>query len=546
MTGQRHTLQRWLSRAALAGACVLLQAGCASLPPPQAREPDHAFAAPQTTPLGKLAVAASTAASAPGVSGFRLLVDGGEAFGTLAALTDRAQRSLDLQYYLIHSDGSSRALIQRVRAAADRGVKVRLLVDDLNTSGQDAGFLRLTAHPNIELRIYNPFPAGRASTISRVLTSITDITRINQRMHNKMFVADNALAVTGGRNLGDAYYVESQDSNFLDIDLIVAGPAVRTLSATFDAFWNNPLAYPIAAIAGTEPIAPLPAEASPQTAASATDATASAATLSASADKVAPGPSSTESVTAIPSEGFARELAQGQLNLVWASSHVLADQPSKIGNEGELTSNQAIADDVESLMRSAKKEVILMSPYFVPGERGVALITSLVQRGVKVRILTNSLATTDAPAVHIGYARYRVPLLEQGIELYELRPHLNATRRTRIGAFGSSQASLHAKVLVVDGATSLVGSMNMDPRSEKLNTEMGVVVRSTVISKQLAQTYQDLSTSAYRLSLTADKTVQWTASGINAPPASTDEPEASLWLKLGLKLLAPFAPDEML
>lgn len=512
-------LQRWC-RWALPLCVAVLATGCASLPPPVPRPDAHALATPQNTDLGRLAIAV---APGPGVSGFRLLASGEEALSSLAALADNAKHTLDLQYYLIRSDGSSLSLIQRVRAAADRGVHVRLLLDDLNTAGQDRGLLRLTRHPNIEVRLYNPFPAGRLGTISRVMASITDMRRINHRMHNKMFVADNALAITGGRNLGDAYFVQSPDSNFLDIDLIVAGPAVRALSATFDRFWNDPLAYPVAAL--VEPSRFADAK-SPD----------------------APGPVRPPAIvpTAIPLTEFARDLAQGRLKLTWARATVLADKPSKMQAGGQPTSAEAIADDVERLVASARRELILISPYFVPGERGVALFQALRDRGVKVRVLTNSLATTDAPAVHIGYARYRAQLLAMGVELHELKPLLSA-RQASLGSFGSSHASLHAKVVVLDRDVALVGSMNLDPRSARLNSEMGVVMHSPEIARQLVELFEEVSEDSYHLSLDGDgQRILWTSTPPDPALAGQSEPEASTWLKFGIKLLSPFAPEEML
>lgn len=501
-------------------AAVAALTACASLPPPVAREPEHALADVQSTELGRLATAATPG---PGVSGVCLLSSGEEALGSLAALADRAQRTLDLQYYLIHSDASSRTILRRVREAADRGVHVRLLLDDLNTAGQDDGLMRLTAHRNIDVRLYNPFPAGRIGTFSRVMASITDMTRINHRMHNKMFVADNALAITGGRNLGDAYFLQDPDSNFVDIDLIVAGPAVRALSATFDRFWNDPLAYPVAAVVDrpTPPkVASEPGEPAPM---------------------AAPPPP----VLPIPDTAFARELAKGELNLVWAPATVLADKPSKLVKEGPLAKSEAIADDVERLIHSARQELILVSPYFVPGTRGLALFKGLRDRGVKVRVLTNSLATTDAPAVHIGYARYRAALLEMGVELHELRPVLDKPR-AKLGSFGSSHASLHAKAVVIDRQTALVGSMNLDPRSARLNSEMGVVMHSPEIAAQLAELFEDVVEDSYHLSLSGERRVQWGATPPDPALADQDEPQASRWLKFALKLLAPFAPEEML
>jgi phosphatidylserine/phosphatidylglycerophosphate/cardiolipin synthase-like enzyme len=486
--------------------------GCASLPPPQELPPTKALADPSSTQLAQLV---KRHAPSSEVSGFRLLVSGEEALGAFAALAEKAQKTLDLQYYIVRSDPSGRALMRKVREAADRGVRVRLLLDDFNTSGQDAGLLRFTKHPNIEVRLYNPFP-GRGATVNRLLASLSDFSRINQRMHNKMFVADNSLAITGGRNIGDAYFLRDQKSNFLDLDILVAGPAVRRLSATFDAFWNAPLAYPVAAIVDEPPYEdPAIAAAAPK-------------------PEIAP----------IPDTEIGRELQRNQLKLTWAQASLLADKPSKIESKGDPTATETIADDVESLIRSARSEVLLISPYFVPGPRGVALAKQLRERGVKFRVLTNSLATTDAPAVHVGYSRYRKPLLEAGVELNELRRRVDAPRAD-IGSFGSSQASLHAKVVVIDRKTALVGSMNMDPRSEKLNSEMGVVIRSPDIAAQLARIYEEVSATSYRLRLDDEGDLHW-ISGSPEAADTTTEPEAGLWLRFGVKLLSPMAPDEML
>jgi len=521
------TLGLWFALAGLGG--------CASLPAPVPQPPTHALADPQNTSIGKWVAANAPAAD---ISGFRVLASGEDAFAALAALADRAEKTLDLQYYLIRSDASSRALMQRVRAAADRGVRVRLLLDDLNTAGQDEALLRLTRHPRIEVRLYNPFPSGRMATVSRVMASLTDIGRINHRMHNKMFVADNALAATGGRNLGDAYFVQSEQSNFLDIDLLVAGPAVRRLSAVFDGFWNDPLAYPVAVVAG-----PPPQEAASEPAPPHAPASALAGEPAASAPPI---------VGQAARSPLGSELARNQLKLVWAPSRVLADKPTKASAPADAASapapHEVISDDVEGLLRGARSEVLLISPYFVPGARGMALIEDLKRRGVRLKVLTNSLATTDAPAVHIGYARYREAMLKAGVDLCELRVHLDLPR-SKVGSFGSSQASLHAKVLVIDKRDVLVGSMNMDPRSARLNTEMGVVVHSPQVAAQMQQLYDEVSSAnAYKLSLDEAGGLRWTLTppAGGAPTVYTSEPEASVWLKLTVKLLTPFAPEEML
>lgn len=511
-------------------------AGCASLPPPVARPPVQALAPADAaaTPLGRIV---AKAAQGQDLSGFRLLVAGPDAMSSLIALADHAQRTLDLQYYLIRKDDSSRAILRRVRAAADRGVKVRLLLDDLNTAGEDEGLLRLTQHPRIEVRLFNPLPSWRSSTAGRVLTSLMDIERINHRMHNKMFIADNTLAVTGGRNLGDAYFLRDKDSNFLDIDVLVAGPAVRSLSATFDRFWNDPLAYPVEAIASSP---------------SSTSASASSASASASASANDESNMAASASPAPPAvNNLSRELDAGTLKqLEWTSAQVMADKPTKLDKDQQahLRRDEVMHDDVDRLLLSARREVLIISPYFVPGAHGLALFQTLRQRGVNVRVLTNSLATTDAPAVHAGYARYRVPLLEMGVQIHELKPQLDGghTRKTAIGPWGSSRASLHAKVVVIDGRLALVGSMNLDPRSAKLNSEMGVVMHSPHIARELSEVYKEVSDSSYALSLTPDHQVQWQTQPAEPGLKGAHEPGVSLWLKLALKLLGPFAPDEIL
>lgn len=507
--------------AVLAVSALLLLSGCATLPAPPADLPvTHALAEPQQTTLGRLVARSTTRA---GFSGFRLLLSGEDAFGSLAALADNAEHTLDLQYYLIRGDASSRALLTRVQSAAERGVRVRMLIDDLNTAGEDGLMLRLAEHANIEVRLYNPLPAGRGSTVTRVLASLTDFARINRRMHNKMMVADNALAIMGGRNLGDAYFVQSEKSNFVDLDVIAAGPVVPALSRSFDRFWNDPLAYPVETIA------------------------APAAADMASAALAAPDELPVAAQQSILSNALARELIAGRLDLVWAPAAVIADKPSKISSEEEPQAEETLADDMNRLMRSATAEVIVLSPYYVPGTRGVGLAEDLQGKGVALRVLTNSLATTDAPVVHIGYSRYREPLLKAGVELYELRPQFDAPPRSGLGSFGSSQASLHSKALIIDRRTVLVGSMNMDPRSDKLNSEIGLVIRSRVLARQLQRFFETVSQrSAWHVTIAEDGSgLRWRSGGPEPQTVQT-EPEASPLLLFTLKLLAPFAPEEML
>src|SRR5579863_2415268 len=301
---------------------ALLASGCASLPRHVAKTHSQALPDPETTSLGRI-----VAAEEPGknLSGIQLLTSGEEALADFIALADRAERTLDIQYYIIQQDDSARILLHHVRLAADRGVRVRVLVDDLNTAGEDRRFLHLSQHTNVEVRVFNPFPGGRSAMWTRFVASASDIRRINHRMHNKLFVADNALAITGGRNIGDQYFTRDRYSNFIDLDVVAAGAIVPELSASFDAFWNSKYAYPIASVA------------------------------SAVQAEAAPNPRE-ESVIAGDASWLAHELDADDLQLTWVPATVLADRPAKIAGDAP-EEDVTFANNLKVLMRSAQQEV---------------------------------------------------------------------------------------------------------------------------------------------------------------------------------------------
>ncbi len=497
-------------------ACAfLLLAGCVGLPQHVIKYRSEAMRSPQTTTLGRIALA-SADDNPRSLSGIRLLASGEEAFDSLIALADRAERTLDIQYYIIHQDESARILLQHVRGAADRGVRVRVLVDDLNTAGEDRRFMHLEQHVNVDVRVFNPFPGGRSATWTRILNSISDIPRINHRMHNKLFVADNAMAIAGGRNIGDEYFTRDKRSNFIDLDVVAAGPVVPQLSASVDAFWNSKYSYPIASLA-----APVPTE-----------------------PPKPPAPSG--GVAADAADWLARELDEGRLTLDWVPATVLADRPAKIASEASPEEEVTIANNVAALMRSAQQEVIVISPYFVPGKQGVELVRELTERGVHIRVLTNSLASTDSPLVHNGYSRYRVALLKLGVELSEVRPKLGQ-HRPRFHPFRGSSASLHAKALVIDQKTVFIGSLNMDARSARTNSEMGLVIRSADIARQVTGLLDDISADgSYKLSLDRAGRIVWTSGEPGAEHIWHTDPETTHVQRFLLKLVAPFAGEEML
>jgi putative cardiolipin synthase len=495
-------------------ACVMIAlSGCVALPLHVEKYRTDALKDPGSTSLGRI-----VAHSGGGMnhSGIRLLSSGAEALASLIALADHAERTLDIQYYIIQQDDSARILLHHVREAADRGVRVRLLVDDLNTAGEDRRFMHLGEHSNVEVRVFNPFPGGRFATWTRFLASASDMRRINHRMHNKLFVADNALAITGGRNIGDQYFTRDKHSNFIDLDVVAAGSIVPQLSASFDAFWNSQYSYPIASVAS-----PVQAESG------------------------APPPEDSE--TTGDAAWLAHELEEGALQLTWVPATVLADRPVKIASETSPEEEETIANNIAALMRSANQEVIVISPYFVPGKDGMALMRELVDRGVHIRILTNSLASTDSPLVHTGYSRYRVALLKLGVELSEVRPKLGQ-KRQRFHPFRSANASLHAKALVIDQRTVFIGSLNMDARSARTNSELGLVIRSTEIARQVTSLLDDISADgSYRLELEEHtERIEWLSGEPGAEQIWHIDPETTHWQRFSLKLLAPFSSEELL
>ena len=506
---------------------------CSTLPPNENRTASTALTDTAGSKLGKVAAAAAPSSNANDPSGFRLIGDGRVAFGTLYTLIANAERSLDLQYYIIEDDPYSRALLRAARLAADRGVRVRLLIDDLYTTGKDDRIAWYSSHPNIDVRVFNPFGYGRRSTPTRFAASVTDLGRINHRMHNKLLVADNAFAVTGGRNVGAEYYMHSDKTNFLDLDVLVAGPAVKQLSEDFDAYWNSHYAYPI------------------ETLYKRSDPTKETVDTRALQDPNDPVIASTAEAKEMGAP-LDREIAAGRVPMIVAPAEMLVDRPSKVnqtapktGAEG-LVKGETIASDVIAIAKTAQSELIVVSPYFVPGVAGMKVIQDLVARGVKVRVLTNSLAATDAAVVHIGYSHYREPLLKMGVEIYELRPQ-PGTENAKLSALGSSKASLHAKVLLVDRKTVFIGSFNVDQRSTLENTELGLHIESEALAGQIfEQLRQRGEESRYKLRLSDSGEVQWVTRDDGKEQVLDDEPEASATLKLTLRLLAPFAPEQLL
>lgn len=534
-------------------AVVLGLAGCGNLPAQAPHEPTHALASNTGLPLAALVDASRPKDDKrPSLSGFRLLGSSEAAYGSRMALIDAATKTLDLQYYTIHYDSSTEALMERLREAARRGVRVRLLLDDFNAVGKNVAVLRLDLEPGIEVRMFNPVSGPRSSQAGRILGSLFDFKRIQQRMHNKILVADNTLAVAGGRNLGDAYFGQSDTSNFLDLDLLVAGPMVTDLSHSFDAYWNDIRAYPVRNVLSGNDLKAFyadPAPAPPAASSAGTPTRVASAPVDA-ADTTPAAPAVVEGHPVPGATAMAREIQSGTLALAWAPSALLVDKPTKIAPENPLDESDRddnVVDGVLNIVTRAQKEVLIISPYFVPGPRMMEVFTTLRQRGVRVRVLTNSLASNDAPLAHVGYARYRQPLLEAGVELFEMRAE-GKTQQRFFGSTPDSRASLHTKALVIDSRLLVVGSMNLDLRSQLQNTELGMVIRSRKLSAAMEAAIDQSLDDSYELSL-QDGQLRWTTpSETPGQPGEvlSSEPDARMGLKILLKLAGPFAPEEML
>lgn len=522
-------------RALVACALLSLVAACATRPPATAldRLPSHALPANTATPL-RDALAAQQAAH-PGDSGFHLLANGADALQMRIALARAATRTLDLQYYIAEEDTTGKLLLGAALHAAERGVRVRLLVDDLNFHDAGRVMAALDAHPNIEIRLFNPFGATQQSMFRRTSHFITRIERFSHRMHNKAMIADNQLAIVGGRNLGDEYFSASPTVQFLDLDVLAAGPVTRDISASFDTYWASTSSYPLSYL-NRQVFDP--------------------ADLDAMRDELRAhwhtyaDPYNAQPLNATP---LAQQIGRGELGLEWAPAEFKVDPPDKVVRATEGNAGPPMRRLVE-LTRVAQTEFLAFSPYFVPHDAGVEILGQMTGRGVRVAILTNSLAATDAVAVQAGYGPYRVPMLERGIELHEFkaRPILRPT------LFGShSRASLHAKSYVIDRKILVIGSMNLDPRSAYLNTELALVIHSPALAQQVAAIFERatqpsesyrvlLATPAERSTVGGDSELIWKGMDGSTPQTFHVDPNAGLLRNVltGLFIMLPI-DDEL-
>ncbi|HLT31082.1 MAG TPA: phospholipase D family protein [Myxococcaceae bacterium] len=467
---------------------------------------------------------ASRIAEHPGHSGIRLLVSAEDAFAARMELAEVATRTLDVQVYIWREDLTGTLLLEALHQAADRGVRVRLLLDDNGAQGLDEALAALDAHPRAEVRLFNPF---RFRT-HRWFNFVTDFQRLNRRMHNKAFIADDAVAIVGGRNVGDEYFGPTEGVLFIDLDALAVGEVVEDVSHNFERYWQSSGAWPL------ERLLEVPE-----------------ADLSAwqerhdvwmarveQAQREAPVDPGVEQV-ARTRPPLIDGLLDGTLSLTWAPVRMLSDHPDKA--LGQLADNERMLRELIAILAGARTRVELVSPYFVPGKVGTERLGELPASGVALRILTNALEATDVPAVQAGYAKRRRPLLEAGVRLFELEQSRPEEARGRSGTWwsgSSSGSSLHAKTFAVDGRSLFVGSFNFDPRSASLNTEMGLVIEAPELAVALGALFEGpILDRAYEVQLTEKGDLQWIDREGETVTLLDEEPNSSAWMRLWIAFL---------
>ena len=452
------------------------------------------------------------------VSGFRLQLDGIDSLAKRLVVTQKAERSIDAQYYLIHADTIGYVFIYSLLLAADRGVRVRLLIDDIFTQGYDFGMAALDSHPNFEVRVFNPF----ASRTFRIGDVFTDFSRINRRMHNKTFIIDNQIAIVGGRNIASEYFGARDDVNFSDLDLVCIGPIVQEISNTFDRYWNDELAAAVPAFAN------MPED--------------PAAELEKLRDRLKDEMTKARETKYADAVKIDYHNYFGQLrddihqNFSWAPYTYVYDDPEK-ADKGNSHDGEKSVTKLKNAIDDANSELMIVTPYFVPGKRGVKFFEQLRERGIDITVITNSLSSNNHTVVHSGYIPYRKPLLKMGVKIYEARGDVTARGVERV-TDESSGNNLHTKAFIIDREQIFVGSFNWDPRSVDINTEQGVIVKSPVLASLTASQVVDaLDYKAYELYLNENNQLRWTDNSGANTIIYTKEPNTSWWKRFKANLM---------
>ncbi len=483
---------------AVATLLLVFLSGCATVSLDYPREASYAL--DPTTPTTLKREVDEWRSVNPGPSGFYPLVDGNDAMGARLRLMAQAEQTIDIQYFLMKPDTAGLAFAAGILEAADRGVRVRFLLDDIFTTVDDPELMLLDRHANVEVRLFNPI--ARRGVLA--FNFLGDFKRANRRMHNKSFTVDNQVTIVGGRNIADEYFGIKTDGEFIDLDVLAIGPVAAKVSKTFDLFWNDARAFPLESVAHDF----------------SDDALDQAFDTITEADWLVAADATSRSSNA----PLVQQLFDGEIPLYSAESSVITDDPEKLGNPID-TEYMVIANELAEAVQAAQSEVIVLTPYFVPGRDGVAFWTEIAARGVRVVIVTNSLKANNHTPVHSAYAKYRKPVIRGGIELYEVRA--DATRDP------GESLTMHAKGIVIDRSRAFIGSLNVDPRSLEINTEMGLMIESPELATNMAKRIDEqLVYMAWRVDLDERGKLTWTTEDDGQPLVATSEPGAGTWLKI--------------
>ena len=488
-------------------AFITLSSACATVDFEAEKPSSYALKDTGDTSLAK--TAASFGTHPPEQSGFRLISDSIDALAVRLQLAERAEKSLDVQYYMIKNDIIGAVFIASLVRAADRGVRVRLLIDDITTGGMDKGFTAIADHPNIELRLFNPFASRGIRTFD-----FWQFRRLNRRMHNKSFTADGQFTIIGGRNIATEYFGANDGYNFGDLDTLAVGPVVSDTSDMFDSYWNHRKAIPFKQLSGQE----------------ADDGTRMAKLRAALEENNADIRNSPYAKAVIAS--FEEHFKDDGSQFTWAPYQLVYDSPDKV-----IASKAEDADKITTpllhTVLGAEESLLVISPYFVPLKSGIEGISELQDSGIQIDIVTNSLASSDHILVHGGYAPSRKPLLQHGVRFFEVREdvELGGTETDRAK---EASSSLHTKAFIVDKRYFFMGSFNWDPRSANLNTELGVIIDSRDLASEAAErVYKAMSQYSYEVFLNEKNQLRWRTHDINGVEEIFDkEPHTSSWKRL--------------
>jgi len=502
---------------------ALSLAACQSLPVQEGRIPTTALRDTLNTYWGRYF--SEQIHSDSGESGFYPLQSGTDAFVARLESVRRAEKSLDVQYYIWNDDMTGKMLWKEILAAADRGVRVRLLLDDLHIGPYQDTLVVLDSHPNIEVRMFNPFTYREWRFLD-----VFRFSQINRRMHGKSLIADNQTAIIGGRNIGNEYFTASPESNFGDFDVWCFGPVVDESSQAFDLYWNHRLSVGISSLY-RRTLAPDALQA-----------------LRNDLETFTSGPEPAEYIKELQETRLQKELRKGKIEAYWGRAKIFSDPPEKL-NAAKTGEQVTMLNQVTALPIPAQKEIFIVSPYFIPGKRGVEYFKRKSEQGVKVTVFTNSLASNDVPLVFAGYKKYRKGLLKAGVQIFEMRPKANPNGKKpkRPSISSGARLGLHGKAYVFDRRFMFVGSMNLDPRSVELNSELGVLFESPELAEKFVSiTERELPDVAYQVSMDKEGKIQWITREGDKPTVLTKEPEASFWKSFKSSFLSLFIPESML